>query len=186
MKTNKKILIITSSYPCESEPERGKFIEQQVQEMIKAGFSMIILTPHIPGVSFHQHQPHLEIYRFPYFFPFSLQRLCGSGGLFFGFRSSILGKIQVIPFMTMMILYAGFIFCRHSVSLIHSHWIFPQGIAGAIWGKILGIPHITTSHVLDVTIAQKYPLIIPLIRMIISALRTTPAQRIFSAPLVLE
>jgi glycosyltransferase involved in cell wall biosynthesis len=167
-KTGFSVLVMTSSFPWESEDERGNFIRRQVMEMGKAGYHMVVLTPHIPGSSFHQYLNTIEIYRYPYFYPYSMQRLCGSGGLFFGFTGSFLAKIQMIPFLIMMVIYSGFIVRKHKISLIHTHWIIPQGIAGAVWKRIFRIPHITTAHVLDVTIAEKFPILVHIIRLVLS------------------
>lgn len=179
-KTTTRVLLVTSSYPSGKNDLRGTFIVKQVQTMVHRGFFMVVLTPHIPGSSRYEVLDGIPVYRFPYFFPFSLQRLCGSGGLYFGYKQSIWGKIQIIPYVLMMTLYTGLLIRREKINLIHSHWVIPQGIAGGFWQMITGIPHITTSHVLDVTITRTMPCTKRIISWVLSHTRMATVNSSFT------
>jgi len=166
-KNRKKILIITSSYPVSPGDFQGNFIEQQVKSLRDKGYTIVILTPYIIGSNFFEKQESITIYRFPYFFPIKYHRLCSTSGMYFGFQKSILGKLQTTPYVLALVFFTGFIIRKEKISLIHTHWIIPQGLAGSFWRLITGIPHVTTSHVLDVTIAKQIPVLKILIEYVL-------------------
>lgn len=166
-KKRKNILIITSSYPISPGDFQGNFIEQQVNSLEKKGYRILVLTPYINGSNFIEKRGTITIYRFPYFFPIKYHRLCSSSGMYFGFQNSILGKLQTIPYVLALVFFTGFIIRKEKISLIHTHWIIPQGLAGSFWRLITGIPHITTSHVLDVSIAKQIPVLKILIEYVL-------------------
>ncbi|MDX8551860.1 glycosyltransferase family 4 protein [Methanospirillum sp. J.3.6.1-F.2.7.3] len=163
----KKVLVITSSYPAGLNDLRGTFIGKQVHSMVNLGYNMIVLTPHVPSAHLLEEYENVKIYRFPYFFPFPLEQLSSPGGMFFGFKQSFLGKVQIIPYLIMMIISSGIIIKKENIEIIHTHWIIPQGIAGAFWSIITGIPHISTAHVLDLTISDNIPMLRGVIRCIL-------------------
>ena len=103
---NPRILVISSSFPLHQSDIRGIFIGELVKNLSTKKFEIIVLTPHLLGSPFYEDQDGIIIYRFPYFFPFKLQKLCGQGGMYFGFSNSFLGKIQVIPYIFIMFFYA--------------------------------------------------------------------------------
>lgn len=181
-----RILVITSSYPLGSGDISGNFIEKQVRNMVNRGYLMYVLAPHSPGAKFVQDEEGIRIYRFPYFYPLNLQSLCGSGGMYFGFTKSFLGKIQMIPYLFMMILYSGIIIRKDHIDLIHTHWIIPQGIAGAFWRKITGIPHLTTSHVLDITITNHFSWLRSFIQLVLKGSDSITVNSSFTREQVLK
>jgi L-malate glycosyltransferase len=163
-KNGKSVLIITSSFPVKTGDISGNFIKKQVQCMVNCGYKMVVLTPYIPGSLFFEIQENISIFRFPYFFPLQLHRLCVDGGMYFGFKNSLLGKIQIIPFLISMLFFSGLIIRKKKISMIHTHWIIPQGIIGAFWKIFYNIPHITTAHVLDITITDSIHTLCGLLR----------------------
>lgn len=181
-----RILVITSSYPSADKDLRGTFIGKQVRSMTDRGYNMVVLTPHLPGSAIFEILDGVTIYRFPYFFPFNLQRLCGTGGMYFSFKNSVLGKIQIIPFFIMMIISAGLIIRREKIFLIHTHWIIPQGITGALWRTLIGIPHITTAHVLDLTISSNIPVLGILIKWVLKNTDSVTVNSSFTRDQVLH
>ena len=180
------ILIITSSYPSKIQNLRGTFIGKQVRCMADRGYHMVVLTPHVPGASLFESYDKIDIFRFPYFFPTSLQRLSTPGGMYFGFKQSLPGKIQMIPYLFMMILFSGIIIRKKHIKFIHTHWIIPQGIAGAIWKYFFRIPHISTAHVLDLTISDNIPILKSLIRRVLKKTDVVTVNSSFTKKQVLR
>lgn len=163
----KTILTITSSYPIKAGDIQGTFVNTFVDCMVLQGYRMVVLTPFMTSSKFFEKREDLIIYRFPYFFPFRFHRLSTTGGMYFGFMNSFLGKIQIIPYLLMMILYAGVIIKKENVSLMHTHWIIPQGIIGAFWRRIYNIPHISTAYTLDITITKRIPFLSCFLRWVL-------------------
>jgi glycosyltransferase involved in cell wall biosynthesis len=162
------ILIITSSYPIKKGEIQGIFIQKQVNCLVKRGLKITILTPYVVGSKFFEIHENIKVYRFPYFFPLSLHYLSTTGGLYFGYKKPIIGKIQMLLYIISLIISTGIIIRKEHINLIHSHWVIPQGIAGTIWKIITGIPHITTAHVLDLTISDRIPFLKKIIFWILS------------------
>ena len=158
------VLVISSSYPSNSDEFRGTFIGRLVKCLSEKGYNMVILTPHTYGDDLIISQGSIKVIRFPYFFPLSLQRLSSSGGMYFGFKSSLSGKLQTISYTIIMLIYSGIIIRREKISIIHTHWVIPQGFVGAFWKVVTGIPHIATSHVLDLTISDEIKILKPVLR----------------------
>ena len=163
---NPRILVISSSFPLHQSDIRGIFIGELVKNLSTKKFEIIVLTPHLLGSPFYEDQDGIIIYRFPYFFPFKLQKLCGQGGMYFGFSNSFLGKIQVIPYIFIMFFYAFFIIQKKRVSIIHSHWIIPQGFVGAVIRRMINIPHILSVHGTDIHLINSKKLLKSLFRFV--------------------
>jgi len=170
MTTNGKIvnvLVITSSYPTNSDELRGTFIGKLVKCLSEKGCNLIVLTPHTSGADFFSANDSIKVIRFPYFFPYSLQRLSSPGGMYFGFKNSLLGKLQIISYIIMMLIYSGIILKKERISIIHTHWVIPQGFIGAFWKNISRVPHVATSHVLDLTISDRMIFLQPVLQWIL-------------------
>ena len=70
------VLVATSTFPRwagDTVPARFVF---DLSLQLTRYFHVIVLAPHAPGAVFHETIEGLEIYRFPYFWPYRLQALC--------------------------------------------------------------------------------------------------------------
>ena len=52
------------------------------------------------------------------------------------------------------------------IELIHSHWIIPRGLVGALLQWVSGIPHITSIHGTDIHLVHSHRFIYPCLRFI--------------------
>ncbi|HDS45295.1 MAG TPA: hypothetical protein ENN68_04255, partial [Methanomicrobia archaeon] len=154
----RKILVITSNYPRFPKDTSGWFIHELSKRLISNGFQMFALAPHCYDAKFKEEIDEIKIYRFPYFYPFRLQKLAYNNGIAYNLKSSHLAKIQVPFFFLFELLYALKLVRRENIEVIHSHWIIPQGLVGAICKKIFGLPHLTTIHSSEITLLKKIPL----------------------------
>jgi glycosyltransferase involved in cell wall biosynthesis len=55
---------------------------------------------------------------------------------------------------------------KENIDLIHSHWIIPQGLVGALLQLVSGIPHITSIHGTDIHLVHSHRFIFPCLRFI--------------------
>lgn len=152
----KKLCILTSSLPKNNERFKGNFVFDLAISLSKKGLSVTILTPHIFGSGFFEQSEAVNIIRFPYFLPLSLQKLADGKGIGDNINTSCLAFLQ-IPFLVCFeFLGALKIFTTQHFDYIHSHWIVPQGFVGAILSFLFTKKkHISTIHAADVFLLKK-------------------------------
>ncbi len=150
-----KVLMITSSFPRHEGDYFGQFILELAKALKPNNIEPIVLCPHSPGTMGREVMAGIKVYRFPYFYPFFLQRITGEGGMFQNIRRSLLAKIQLPIFLAMEFIYTIWVARREGVGVLHTHWIVPQGLIGAVCGRLLRLPHILSVHGTDVNIAAK-------------------------------
>jgi N-acetyl-alpha-D-glucosaminyl L-malate synthase BshA len=150
-----KNLVLTSSFPKYKGDADGPFIYDLSKLLIKNGVEVIVLCPHYPGAKLRDIMGGLKVYRFPYFYPLQYQKLCGRAGIFANFKESYLAKIQLPLLFLFELFFAIKIIRKEKIDIIHTHWVLPSGLVGAICRKIFKVPHIATVHGSDVnTIKQ--------------------------------
>jgi len=153
----KKGLIITSNFPinCESSDFLLQlFSSKAIQEKMK----LFVLAPHIDKSLFNEDFCDIHVCRFPYFYPLRFQKFAYGGGIPYNLKNSFLAKLQAPIFSLCELIYAISIIKKENINFINSHWLVPQGMAGAICSKMLGVPHIASMHSSEVTLLSKLPL----------------------------
>ena len=108
------------------------------------------MVPHHEGAKKYEILDGMKIYRFPYFYPAKYQRLAYDGGILSNLKRSHLAKIQIPLLFLSELYYSLKIIRKEKIDLIHSHWIVPSGLIGAICRNLFKIKHITTAHAGDV------------------------------------
>jgi len=152
----KNIMVITSNYPINSSNSYGWFVHEVCKRLKNKGFNVVTLAPHYYDSKLKEYLDDVKVLRFPYFIPFSLQKLAYGDGIPYNLKN-ILARVQV-PLFFLSELVSALIFAKkENIDLINSHWLFPQGLVGAICKKIYGIPHIITIHSSEITLLKKVP-----------------------------
>ena len=160
------ILMITSSFPCNYQDGQGVIIARLAESLASLNYKIIILAPHYQELPLHYYYGDISVFRFPYFFPFKEEILATTPGMFYHISNTIIGKLQ-LPFLFFSELIAALLICRKErVDIIHTHWIIPHGIIGIFTGNFFGIPHVSSIHGTDVTIARQYSFLSKMIRFI--------------------
>lgn len=151
------LLMLTSSFPSYVGDPAGKFVFELGEKLLEKNFKINILCPHHLGFKFREDMQGLNVYRFPYFYPLSNQKLCRGGGMVYNWKNSYMAKIQAPFFFFSELFFATKLIKEKKIDVINSHWLIPQGLVGAICKKILGTHHIATIHSSEVTFAKKIP-----------------------------
>jgi len=162
-----KLLILTSSFPYHQGDYHGSFVYYHALGQVRLGNEVIVLCPHVPGTVFNETIDGIRVHRFPYFYPYRLQRVVSDTGMYFGLNS-LFSVLQLPFFLLCEFICTHKIIFRYQVDLIHSHWIVPQGLTGSLCLKIWKIPHLISSHVVDVNLFGKYRIFLPLLSLIFS------------------
>ncbi len=109
-----------------------------------------VIAPHDPGCHFTEKWENIRIHRFPYFYPFQLQRLCYGSGIVKNVKNNLPAILQ-LPFLCASeFLYSLAFFKKNKPDIIHAHWSLPQGLIGIIAKRIFKIPCVTSIHGSDV------------------------------------
>lgn len=167
--TNKNdftILILTSSYPSSSDVIVRTFMTDLVESLSNKEISIIIVCPHQKDLPYREIQKKNTIIRFPYWFTSSGELLGGPGGMISSIKHSFFSMFQLIPFLICEFFWVFHVTKKENIDIIHSHWIIPQGLVGALVSAITGIPHVTSIHGTDIHLIHSHRILYPVIRMI--------------------
>ncbi|MBA64830.1 MAG: glycosyl transferase family 1 [Candidatus Marinimicrobia bacterium] len=148
-----KILVIVSRYSRDLN-DPGDFVTQ-LSEFLKKEYEVNVLAPHDFGLKFAEDINGVRVFRFPYFYPYKFQKLAYGPGILDNIKESILAKIQVPFFIFFELLFSIKVILKTKSNVIHSHWIIPQGLIGALCSAIFNIKHITTIHGSDINMIKK-------------------------------
>jgi len=97
----------------------------------------------------------MHVYRFPYFYPFEYQRLAYNGGIIPNINKSNLAKLQMPILLMSELIFSLKIIKLNHIDTVHSHWIIPSGLVGAILKKIFKIKHVLTLHGSDINTIKR-------------------------------
>jgi len=149
-----RILVIVSRY-SKDRFDPGDFVTELSEWISRKGFEVSVLAPHGYKLKFSENINGINVYRFPYFFPFKYQKVAYGPGILDNLKNSYLAKIQVPLFLLSELFFTMKIVKSKKIDIIHSHWIVPQGLIGAIIKKLYKIFHVATVHGSDVNMIKK-------------------------------
>lgn len=154
----KKLLIISSTFPRWDNDETPVFVFELAKNLSSQNLEVMTLAPHHQGSKLKETMDGVLIYRFPYFYPFSLQQVSYEGGVLPNLKRSNLAKLQVLPFLISEFLLTLFLAIKNNVEIINSHWIIPQGFTGALVRRLTKIKkHVVTIHAGDISLLERLP-----------------------------
>jgi len=148
-----RILVIVSRY-SRTPNDPGDFVTELSEWVNKKGYRVSVLAPHDYGLKLKENINGVIVYRFPYFIPFKYQKVAYGPGILDNLKNSFLAKLQVPFFILFELLYAIKIIRKTKSNILHTHWIIPQGLVGAICSKLFKIKHISTIHGSDINMLK--------------------------------
>ena len=149
-----RLLVVVSRYSMDRF-DPGDFVTELSELISKKGFKVSVLAPHNYNLKFSENINGIQVFRFPYFFPLKYQKLAYGPGILDNIKKSYLAKIQVPLFLLSELFFTMKIVKRDKIDIIHSHWLLPQGLIGAIIKKLYKIYHVATVHGSDVNMVKK-------------------------------
>lgn len=181
-----KILVITTTFPRWNNDHVPAFVYELSMRIQDRGIDVVVLAPHYPGAKRFEIMDKMKIYRFPYFYPYKYQKLAYDGGILPNIKKSHLAKIQV-PLLFLSELYYTFkIIKKENIDIVHSHWIVPNGLTGAIFGSLSGMLHITTAHAGDIFTIRKSKLFSRIARYIFKNSDKITANSKFTRDVIIQ
>lgn len=143
------LLVLTSTYPrWQGDPEPG-FVHE-LSKRLTGTFRVVVLGPHAPGALPREMIEGVEIIRYRYA-PEVWETLVNNGGIVTNIRRNR-WKILLLPtFILMQAWWAWRISRTRNVSVVHAHWLIPQGLLATVLRSRRGerIPFVVTSHGAD-------------------------------------
>lgn len=140
-----KILVLASTFPRWKNDATPRFV-YDLSNRIASNYDIIALAPHDRGALKKEKLGNVDVRRFAYFEPESMQRLCYNGGIIPNMKSSFLAKMQMPLLMITEFFSASSIIKKEKIRLIHAHWMLPQGFVGALLKKLFKITLLVTIH----------------------------------------
>ncbi len=146
MSEHHALLVLTSTFPRWKSDQEPPFV-YELSRRLTEQWQVTVLAPHAEHAAIREEMDGLQIYRFRYFLT-PLQTLTYRGGILANLKQNK-GRYLLIPFFLMgeaMSLYR--LLKTQEFSLIHAHWIIPQGLIAVLVKKLLrkNIPIVCTSH----------------------------------------
>jgi L-malate glycosyltransferase len=166
--TTCNVLVISSNYPRFSGDICGWFIHEISSRIAKKGYKVTALSPHAKNSKVNENIDNVNINRFRYFFPSRFEKLAYGSGVLYNLKKMPFTVISIPPFVILEFLKAWGIVKKKHVNIVHSHWLLPQGVVGALIHLCTGIPHVATIHGSDVNIINRYKMLHPLALFIMS------------------
>ncbi|MEK6949729.1 MAG: glycosyltransferase family 4 protein [Nanoarchaeota archaeon] len=141
----KKVLAIASTFPRWGNDTTPRFA-YDLAESLASKYDITVLAPHYKGALKKEKLGKVNVTRFAYFKPESLQKLCYGGGIIPNMKNSFLAKMQMPLLILTEFFAARSLLKKENISLIHAHWILPQGFVGVFLKKIFKVPLLVTIH----------------------------------------
>ena len=156
MRGKKRVLILTSSFPSGPDDVAGRFVLDLGTGLSRHDSDVFVLAPHAPGYRREEIVEGVEVRRFRYAFPEGMEKLSGRALLPLISSNPILWFLLPSFFLS-QVLSALRLIKEKQIDLINSHWLLPQGLVGAIVGRITGTPHVLTTHSAGFYAAERLP-----------------------------
>jgi len=90
----KKVLAIASTFPRWENDTTPRFV-YDLSNILASKYDMTVLAPHYKGALKKEKLGRVDVRRFAYFKPESLQKLCYDGGIIPNMKSGFLAKMQM-------------------------------------------------------------------------------------------
>jgi glycosyltransferase involved in cell wall biosynthesis len=139
-----RVLFITSAYPTHRDDARGIFIHRLARELCRQRIQVTVIAPGAPSALSNETVDGVEVHRAKYWIQ-QWQYLATD-------LSGIMPALKQRPWLLFQVppLIASLTWCAvqraRSFDVVHAHWLYPSGIAGAIAAKVRNLPFVVTSH----------------------------------------
>jgi glycosyltransferase involved in cell wall biosynthesis len=151
-----KIIVTSSTFPRWKGDTIPPFV-YELSTRLSKHYDVHVLAPHSQGALLNEYMDGLHVHRYRYFLE-KYEKLT---------EMAILPSLKKKPYLIILVFFLFFtqflalinLVCKEKVSVIHAHWIIPQGIIAVIYKKIINhkIKVILTSHGSDILGLKGWP-----------------------------
>lgn len=147
--TRKSVLVLSSTYPRWVDDNEPVFVHE-LSKRLADTMDVTVVCPSAKGARRLEWLEHVKVVRYRYA-PNALETLVHNGGIVGNIRSHP-WKLALLPTFVLSQLFTTLWLCfRRRPSVIHAHWLIPQGIVAAVVFVLFRqkIPFVITSHGTD-------------------------------------
>lgn len=141
-----KVCLLTSSFPRYDGDFPGLFVYQLGLHLLDMGIDVVAVVPHENRLLHKENLGGIDVYRYPYFFPRSYQRVCYGAGIKNNIEKDKMALFQFPLFSIAQLFALVWVKFYLNVDVINSHWLIPQGFNAALLAKFFYMPHVCTVH----------------------------------------
>ncbi|MBI2654824.1 glycosyltransferase family 4 protein [Candidatus Woesearchaeota archaeon] len=128
----KTCLVLASTFPRWKNDTTPSFIYELSKRLMSKDRAMVVLAPHAGNAKKHEFFDKLDVYRFQYFFPSSIQKVAYGAGIISNVKSSLFTMLQVPFFLLSEYIKTAILIRKYNPEVIHAHWLIPQGIIASM------------------------------------------------------
>jgi glycosyltransferase involved in cell wall biosynthesis len=143
------VLFLTHAFPRAVGDPAGSFILRLAVALAREGVTATVLAPHAPGLAERETLEGIAVRRFRYA-PERYETLAYVGTMADQVRSSWAARAALGGLVAQTFFHAEGARRALRPELVHAHWWFPSGLAGAALSAVRGVPLVTTLHGSDV------------------------------------
>jgi glycosyltransferase involved in cell wall biosynthesis len=148
MTGRQKLLVLTSTFPRWQGDTIVPFVYELSQRLTE-DFEVSVLTPSYPGAKADEIIGQIKVHRFRYFIR-RFEKLAGGAGILPTLKKNKWHYLLIPFFMTAYFFALRKQIRKQKPSVIHAHWIVPQGFIAALTKKLYKVPFLVTAHGGDV------------------------------------
>lgn len=136
-----RVLVLTSTFPRYSNDVIPPFVLHLCQALQQEGWDSYVLAPHSHGLAMRDVIGGVSCWRFPYA-PATLETLAYGGGMLANVRAAKWRWLLVPLYLLSLLVFSCGLLWRKKISVVHAHWIIPQGVVGAMLKRLFWWRHI--------------------------------------------
>jgi len=162
MTDNKKIMVLTSTFPKNDKDEVPSFVKDQIVNLSKE-YKFLDFTVIAPETNFGtsdkiEASDYFNEVRYHYFWPRRFEILIGKGIIPTIKKNKF--AFLLVPFYFLSQLFVSYRVAKKiKPDIFYAHWFTPQGITAYLLSIFTGKPFVFTTHAQDVIILRKIPII---------------------------
>lgn len=130
------VLVMASTFPRFAGDTTPPFVLRLCQAMRAEGWQSLALAPHAAGLATREVLEGVRVHRFRYA-PAALERLAYGGGMLANVRAWPWLWAVLPVYLLALLLAAGRLVLRERITVVHAHWIVPQGLVAVLLKKLL-------------------------------------------------
>ena len=148
--SDKNILVTATTFPRWKNDTEPNFVFVLSKLLASHGHKVVALVPHFYKARKYEVIGNVRIYRFSYFFPYKLQKVCYEGGILGNFKKYKIALLQLPLLIAFEFLNMAKLIKKEKIDIIHAHWILPQGFLAYLCKKLFKVPYVVTAHAGDI------------------------------------
>ncbi len=159
-----KLLVVTSTFPRWPNDTDPPFVFELCKRLT-TDYDITVHAPSYPGAKARELMNGIHVHRFRYFYS-HFERLAGGQGVVPKLRRKRIYFFLLPFFLLSQICSLLLLVAKIRPSIIHAHWLIPQGLFSILLKFIFDIPVVITAHGADV-FSMRRPLFIIFKKLII-------------------